>query len=71
MVNELSGVQFSLKSYARFQNSEIDFTTRSSIATLLRPLCNRIIKFAVPIYIYSQYLKAFTSLFVFKTKIMR
>ena len=29
MVIELSGVQFSLKSYARFQNREIDFTTRS------------------------------------------
>ena len=38
MVIELSGVQFSLKSYARFQNREIDFTTRSSIATLLQPL---------------------------------
>ena len=66
MVIELSGVQFSLKSYARFQNREIDFTTRSSIATLLQPLWNRIIHFAVPIYIYiySQYLKAFTSHFV-------
>ena len=66
MVIELSGVQFSLKSYERFQNREIDFTTRSSIATLLQPLWNRIIHFAVPIYIYiySQYLKAFTSHFV-------
>ena len=52
MVIELSGVQFSLKSYERFQNREIDFTTRSSIATLLQPLWNRIIHFAVPIYIY-------------------
>ena len=59
MVIELSGVQFSLKSYPRFQNARFEITsmisdqnstTRSSITTLLQP---------------------FFSHFVFETEMMR
>ena len=73
MVIELRGVQFSLKSYARFQNREIDFTIRSSIATLLRLIMkshNSVRSTNIYIYIFAVP-KGFYISFCMYTKMIR